>query len=157
MTTVPMPLDDMRGSSPSDPQPSVQIEAPMTADRAALATETPMSDHVARFYELLATEYVHIIVNIRREHDEGQPPHWDCASFGNDVAKALVRSPPPAPAADVNGDMLAALLTAPCPAGGWTGQPEDIFQATVKDCLAYGVCGCNLGDAARKATQTSGE
>lgn len=51
--------------------------------------ETPMSDHINRFWELLATEHVRILIDIRRDHDEG-PPHWDSASFPNDVAKALV-------------------------------------------------------------------
>jgi hypothetical protein len=52
--------------------------------------ETPMSDHIERFWQLLATEHVRILIDIRRNHDEGQPPHWDSASFPDDVAKALV-------------------------------------------------------------------
>jgi len=52
--------------------------------------ETPMFDHVVRFWELLADEHVRILIDIRRDHDEGQPPHWDSASFSNDVAKAIV-------------------------------------------------------------------
>lgn len=54
------------------------------------ACETPMSDHVADFWKLIETEHVRILVDIRRDHDEGQPPHWDSSSFSNDVAKALV-------------------------------------------------------------------
>lgn len=52
--------------------------------------ETPMSDHIESFWNLLANEHVRILIDIRRDHDEGQPPHWDSASFPNDVAKALV-------------------------------------------------------------------
>lgn len=54
------------------------------------ACETPMADHVKRFWELLETEFVHIVVNIQRLHDEGQPPHWDSSTFSNEVAKAVV-------------------------------------------------------------------
>lgn len=52
--------------------------------------ETPMADHVERFWQLLATEHVRILIDIRRNHNEGQPSHWDSASFPNDVAKAIV-------------------------------------------------------------------
>lgn len=31
-----------------------------------------------------------------------------------------------------------------CPAGGWTGQPEDM-EPTVANCLATGECGCSVG------------
>jgi hypothetical protein len=54
------------------------------------ACETPMSDHVARFWQTISSEHVRILIDIRRDHDEGQPPHWDSASFSNEVAKALV-------------------------------------------------------------------
>lgn len=54
------------------------------------ACETPMSDHIAKFWELLSKEHVRILIDIRRDHDEGQPPHWDSSSFSNEVAKALV-------------------------------------------------------------------
>ena len=47
--------------------------------------------------------------------------------------------------------LLAAVRTARCPAGGWNGMPDSITVATVADCLAHGVCGCDLGDAVRKA------
>lgn len=47
--------------------------------------------------------------------------------------------------------LLAALKTAPCPGGGWTGQPKEIAHATVSDCLAHGVCGCDMGAAVLKA------
>jgi hypothetical protein len=56
--------------------------------------ETPMSDHIESFWNLLANEYVRILIDIRRDHDEGQPPHWDSSSFGNDVAKALAAERP---------------------------------------------------------------
>ena len=39
----------------------------------------------------------------------------------------------------------------PCPAGGWNGMPDSITVATVADCLAHGVCGCDLGDAVRNS------
>lgn len=41
--------------------------------------------------------------------------------------------------------LRALLLTVACPGGGWTGQPKEIEQATVADCLAAGVCGCVYG------------
>lgn len=59
---------------------------------AMLVCETSMSDHIAYFWRLLETEHVRILIDIRRDHDEGQPPHWDSASFPDDVAKALVAS-----------------------------------------------------------------
>lgn len=46
-----------------------------------------------------------------------------------------------------NERLRDALASAPCPAGGWTGQPKEIVFATVADCLKHKVCGCNLGDA----------
>ena len=58
--------------------------------------ETPMSDHIEDFWKLLATEHVRIIIDIRRDHDEGQTPHWDSTSFPDDVAKALVAQRGPA-------------------------------------------------------------
>jgi len=57
-----------------------------TVERAA---QTPISDHVARFWEILRIENVYIALNIRRDHENG-PPHFDTAQFGEDVAKALV-------------------------------------------------------------------
>lgn len=56
------------------------------------ACETPMSDHVVRFWQHLETEHVRILIDIRRDHepDSGVMYHWDGASFPNDVAKALV-------------------------------------------------------------------
>lgn len=58
------------------------------------ACKTPMSDHIARFWELLRTEYVRVLIDIRREHDSSGDDryHWDSASFGDDTAKALVNS-----------------------------------------------------------------
>lgn len=58
-------------------------------------TETPMSDHVAQFWRLLETETVHLSVNIRQVigHDFPDEPtvYYDCSTFSNDVAKALVK------------------------------------------------------------------
>jgi len=53
------------------------------------AKETPMSDHIERFWKLLRTSHVRILVENRVDHDEGQPSHWDSSSFPDDVAKAL--------------------------------------------------------------------
>ena len=56
--------------------------------------ETPMSDHVARFWSLLATEHVRILIDIKRvvgaDGPDGPITYWDGSSFSNDVAKALV-------------------------------------------------------------------
>lgn len=58
-------------------------------------TETPMSDHVDRFWRLLETETVRLSVNIRREigHDapDGPTVYYDCSTFSDDVAKALIK------------------------------------------------------------------
>lgn len=59
-----------------------------------LAAETPVRDRVAYFWQLLSTEHVRIRVDLRREigHDapDGPTVYWDCSSFSNDVAKALL-------------------------------------------------------------------
>ena len=44
---------------------------------------------------------------------------------------------------------IAGLRAQECPGGGWSGQPAEIEEATVADCLAHGVCGCIYGDAVR--------
>src|SRR4051812_12607103 len=62
----------------------------MTDTREA-ATQTPMSDHIARFWHLLETEDVYISLHISRARDGTQPPHWDTSHFPADVAKALVQ------------------------------------------------------------------
>lgn len=51
------------------------------------AAKTPMSDHVARFWQHLRTEHVRIGVDLRREISCGT--YWDGATFPNDVAKAI--------------------------------------------------------------------
>lgn len=50
-------------------------------------------------------------------------------------------------------DLRDALLTAPCPGGGWNGMPAEIADrgATVADCLKHGVCGCSYGEVVKKA------
>ena len=57
-------------------------------------TETQMSDHVARFWNLLATEHVRILIDIRRvvgaDGPDGPVTYWDGSSFSDEVAKALV-------------------------------------------------------------------
>lgn len=64
------------------------------SDEAVGATETPMSDHVARFWQLLKTEHVRILINMRREigidAPDGPIEYWDGASFSDEVAKALI-------------------------------------------------------------------
>jgi hypothetical protein len=56
--------------------------------------ETPMSDHIARFWKYLATETVRVLVDLRREvgtdAPDGPVVYWDGASFSDDVAKAIV-------------------------------------------------------------------
>jgi hypothetical protein len=53
-----------------------------------MAAETPMADHVAHFWNLLETEHVRILVDLRRENSGGV--YWDGTSFSDSVAKALV-------------------------------------------------------------------
>lgn len=53
--------------------------------------------------------------------------------------------------------LLPALRSARCPAGGWNGMPKEIVTATVADCLKHGTCGCDLGDAVKCCTHTGGE
>jgi len=47
-------------------------------------------------------------------------------------------------------DMLALLKDTGCPAGGWTGMPDDI-QPTVANCMKHGNCGCTYGEVIAKA------
>lgn len=58
------------------------------------SAETPMSEHVARFWRHLETETVRVMVDLKRTigHDapDGPSVYWDGASFSDDVAKALV-------------------------------------------------------------------
>lgn len=53
------------------------------------ACETPMSDHIARFWRHLTEEHVRILLDLRR--NTSSVIYWDGASFSNDVAKALVK------------------------------------------------------------------
>lgn len=56
--------------------------------------ETPLKDHVARFWRHLETETVRIVVDLKRtvgiDAPDGPTVYWDGASFSDDVAKALV-------------------------------------------------------------------
>lgn len=55
------------------------------------ACETPMSDHVARFWELLAQERrVHVRVDTFHQEWFGGQGEWASSGFGDDCAKALV-------------------------------------------------------------------
>lgn len=63
-------------------------------DTSTAASETPMRDHVERFWRLLETEHVRILLDLRRVIGEDAPDgpiiYWDGSSFSDDVAKALV-------------------------------------------------------------------
>lgn len=48
-----------------------------------------------------------------------------------------------------NEQLRSVIRTCLCPGGGWNGMPKDMV-ATVADCLAADVCGCDLGDALKK-------
>jgi hypothetical protein len=52
------------------------------------ACETPMSDHIARFWRYLETEHVRILLDLRRKTSGAV--YWDGSSFSDAVAKALV-------------------------------------------------------------------
>lgn len=56
--------------------------------------ETPMSDHVARFWKYLETETVRIVLDLKRtvgvDAPDGPVVYWDGASFPDVVAKAIV-------------------------------------------------------------------
>jgi hypothetical protein len=58
------------------------------------AAETPLSDHVARFWKHLETETVHITLDLKRTigHDapDGPTVYWDGATFSDEVAKAIL-------------------------------------------------------------------
>jgi hypothetical protein len=54
------------------------------------AAQTPMSDHVARFWQLLSEGKVRILIDIHRPDSFGGLGHWDSSSFPDDVANALV-------------------------------------------------------------------
>jgi hypothetical protein len=79
---------------------------------AALADEgcceTPLSHHVTSFWKLLKTETVHLSVNIRRVigHDAPAGPtvYYDCTTFGDEVAKELVRLSATSPVDGVRED-----------------------------------------------------
>lgn len=52
------------------------------------ACETPMSDHIFRFWKHLETEHVRILLDLRR--DTSSVVYWGGSSFPDAVAKALV-------------------------------------------------------------------
>lgn len=47
-------------------------------------------------------------------------------------------------------EILAALRTCRCPAGGWTGI-KDGTEPTIENCMREADCGCVYGDLIRKA------
>lgn len=49
--------------------------------------------------------------------------------------------------------LRAALLSVPCPGGGFTGMPKDA-EANVALCIKHDVCGCQYGDALRVYEQS---
>jgi hypothetical protein len=65
------------------------------------AAETPLADHVARFWKHLETETVRIVLDLKRTvgHDapDGPTTYWDSATFSDEVAKALVAERAAAP------------------------------------------------------------
>lgn len=63
--------------------------ATMDAEVIEQAAETPMADHLARFWRHIAENKVHIVVSMHRPDSFGGLGHWDTASFPDDVAKAL--------------------------------------------------------------------
>lgn len=54
------------------------------------ATETPMVDHLRRFWQLLAEGKVRILVDSFHPEGFGGTGHWSSSSFSDDVAKALM-------------------------------------------------------------------
>lgn len=61
----------------------------MTENADLQQAETPLSDHVARFWRILKTEAcVRILVDMQR--GSGGMPYFDSANFPDQVAKALV-------------------------------------------------------------------
>jgi len=93
----------------------------MTAREAAVrnAAQTPMREHVERFWRLLETEHVRILVEIRRDHSS--IPYWDSSSFPDDIAKVIaddhraLQSHEAAPAATQSGEPIAWMADAAQP------------------------------------------
>jgi hypothetical protein len=119
------------------PQHRTIPEDQMTDTQCA---ETPLSDHVARFWQHLETETVRIVVDLKRtvgtDAPDGPVVYWDGATFSDDVAKALVAE---------RADMLATLREAEealacCyqvtdyPADGHSSQ--DVALASVRAAIA---------------------
>ena len=76
------------------------------------ACETPMSDHVARFWQHLKEDHVRILIDLRR--DTSSVVYWDGSSFPDAVAKALIRQ---------HEDLVAALREAQA---ALNGAPETV-------------------------------
>lgn len=61
-----------------------------------VACETPMSDHVARFWNYLENDTVRICLDLKRtvgtDAPDGPIVYWDGSTFSDDVAKAIVES-----------------------------------------------------------------
>ena len=78
-------------------------------------TETPMSDRVDRFWRLLETEHVRIRVDLMREigHDspDGPTVYWDCSTFSDYVAKALIKDRNTRPASAGVREVLRNLVS----------------------------------------------
>jgi hypothetical protein len=58
------------------------------------ACETPMAEHVAHFWKLLAEGKVRVLVET---YQEGCGGHWNSSSFPDDVAKAIAADRRPQP------------------------------------------------------------
>src|SRR6185369_14176618 len=56
--------------------------------------ETPLADHVSKFWKYLDTETVRIVVDLKRtvgaDAPDGPVVYWDTSIFSDDVAKAMI-------------------------------------------------------------------
>jgi hypothetical protein len=92
------------------------------------ACETPMSEHVARFWQLLAEGNVRLLVDT---YHPGCGGHWNSSSFPDDVAKELA------------GDrlvMLEALRTAASFLLAHTSAADDIAAKPARAAIAKATC-----------------
>jgi hypothetical protein len=65
------------------------------SDADKMCAETPMRDHVSRFWEEIRSNHVRVMVDMRRviSHDSGEETvYWDGSSFPDNTAKAILAS-----------------------------------------------------------------
>lgn len=88
----------------------------MTENETNQCAETPMCDHVARFWKHLETETVRIVIDLKRTVGAAAPDgplvYWDMATFSDDVAKALVAERAALSQPSGSGDIHHVALTA---------------------------------------------